>query len=142
MAEDVANARIGRHGAARLAAVDIDSYNLELKDDDGFLGDRASKGAFQAILDGWRKPLKKAGDDPFGNKSSEDISKKELDKILVSDDVEAAAVVHSAVEGFAQEFAGVVSRFLKLKSWANTERIIVGGGFRQSRLGELAIARA
>ena len=142
MAEDVANARIGRHGAARLAAVDIDSYNLELKDEDGFLGDRASKGAFQAILDGWRKPLKKAGDDPFGNKSSEDISKKELDKILVSDDVEAAAVVHSAVEGFAQEFAGVVSRFLKLKSWANTERIIVGGGFRQSRLGELAIARA
>jgi hypothetical protein len=142
MAEDVANARIGRHGAARLPSVDIDSYNLELKDDDGFIGDRASKGAFQAMLDTWRKPLKKAGDDPFGNKSSEDISKKELDKILVGDDLEAAAVVHSAVEGFAQELAGVVSRFLKLKSWTNTERIIVGGGFRQSRLGELAIARA
>jgi len=117
MAEDVANTRIGRHGAARLPSVDIDSYNLELKDDDGFVGDRASKGAFQDILDAWRKPLKKSGDDPFGNKSSEDISKKELDKILVSDDVDAAAVVHSAIEGFAQEFAGVVGRFLKLKAW-------------------------
>jgi hypothetical protein len=142
MAEDLANARIGRHGAARLAAVDVDSYNLELKDEDGFLGDRASKGAFQAILDTWRKPLKKAGDDPFGNKSSENISKKELDKILVSDDLEAAAVVHSAVEDFAQQLAAVVGRFLKLKSWSKTEHIIVGGGFRQGRLGELAIARA
>jgi predicted NBD/HSP70 family sugar kinase len=142
MADDTANVSIGRHGASRLPSVDIDSYNLELKDDDGFLGDRASKGAFQAMLDAWRKPLKKSGDDPFGNKSSDNIPKKELDKILVSDDVEAAAVVHSAVENFAQELAAVVGRFLKLKAWANTEHIIVGGGFRQSRLGELAIARA
>src|SRR5262244_4401623 len=86
--------------------------------EDGFLGDRANKGAFQAMLDAWRKPLKKSGDDPFGNKSSDSISRKELDKILVSDDVEAAAVVHSAVEDFAQELAGVVGRFLKLKAWA------------------------
>lgn len=141
MAEDTANARIGRHGASRLPSVEVDSYNIELKDDDGFLGDRASKGAFQAILDAWRKPLRKAGDDPFGDKSSEDISKKELDKILVGDDVEAAAVLHSAIEDFAQELAGVIRRFLKLKAWADTEHIVVGGGFRQSRLGELAIAR-
>jgi hypothetical protein len=141
MAEDTANARIGRHGASRLPSVEVDSYNIELKDDDGFLGDRASKGAFQAILEAWRKPLRKAGDDPFGDKSSESISKKELDKILVGDDVEAAAVLHSAVEDFAQELAGVIRRFLKLKAWADTEHIVVGGGFRQSRLGELAIAR-
>jgi len=142
MAEDSTNARIGHHGADRLPSVDVDSYNLELKDEDGFLGDRASKGAFQAMLDAWRKPMKKSGDDPFGDKSSEGISKKELDKILVGDDVEAAAVIHSAIEGFAQELARVVSRFLKLKAWIGTERIVVGGGFRQSRLGELAIARA
>ena len=141
MAEDLANARIGRHGAARLPSVEVDSYNLELKDDDGYLGDRASKGAFQTILDEWRKPLKKTGDDPFGNKSTENISKKELDKILVSDDVEAAAVLYSAVEDFAQELASVIRRFLKLKAWADSEHIVVGGGFRQSRLGELAIAR-
>ena len=140
MADDVV-VGIGRHGASRLPSVEVDSYNIEVKDENGFVGDRASKGAFQVILDTWRKPLKKAGDDPFGSKSSESISKKELDKILVSDDVEAAAVVHSAVEEFAQELAGVIRRFLKLKAWANTDRIVVGGGFRQGRLGELAIAR-
>ncbi len=133
---------IGKHGANRLPSVEIDSYNLGLKDENGFLGDRASKGAFQAILDGWRKPLRKQGDDPFGAQSSEQISKDDLDRILGGSDVEAAAVVHSAVEEFAQELAHVTHRFLKVKAWAGTERIVVGGGFRQSRIGELAIARA
>jgi hypothetical protein len=64
-----------------------------------------------------------------------------LDAILVSDDTEASAVVHSAIENFAQELAYVTRRFLKTKAWEKTERIVVGGGFRDSRLGELAIAR-
>ncbi len=42
---------IARHGAARLPSVDVDSFNIELKDEDGFLGDRASKGAFRKILE-------------------------------------------------------------------------------------------
>ena len=67
------------HGATRLPSVDVDSYNAELKDDEGFLGDRASKGAFRAIIENWRKPLRKAGNDPFGEEPSEDISKKKLD---------------------------------------------------------------
>lgn len=143
MAEDApTTAGIGRHGALRLPSVDIDSYNIELKDEDGFLGDRASKGAFQAILDNWRKPLKKSGEDPFGGKATEEIGKKQLDDMLVGDDVEASAIVHSAVEDFAQELAFVTRRFLKTKSWDKTEAIVVGGGFRQSRIGELAIARA
>src|SRR5436190_765821 len=33
------------HGATRLPAVDVESYNVELEDDDGLLGDRANKGA-------------------------------------------------------------------------------------------------
>ncbi len=78
MAEDTSTTTgIGRHGAARLPSVDVDSFNIELKDDDGFLGDRASKGAFREILDGLRKPLKKNGDDPLGNKSAEAISKSD-----------------------------------------------------------------
>src|SRR5258708_39671649 len=65
MAEDlIATTGIARHGASRLPSVDVDSFNIELKDDDGFLGDRASKGAFRKILDSLRKPLKKNGDDP------------------------------------------------------------------------------
>ncbi len=72
----------------------------------------------------------------------EDISKKKLDEILGGDDAEAAALVHSAIEEFAQELAYVTQRFLKTKAWDKTEAIIVGGGFRQSRIGELSIARA
>jgi predicted NBD/HSP70 family sugar kinase len=132
---------IARHGGTRLPSVDVDSFNIELKDDDGFLGDRASKGAFRKILDDMRKPLKKAGEDPLGKKSADEIAKSELDKALSGEDVTAAALVHGAIEEFAQELAYVTGRFLKSKAWADTERIVVGGGFRQSRVGEIAIAR-
>jgi hypothetical protein len=132
---------IAAHGASRLPSVDVDGFNIELKDEKGFLGDRASKGAFRDILDRWRKPLRKSGEDPFGDEPSETI-KKALDAVLVGDDTEAAAVVHSAIEDFAQELAYVTRRFLKAKAWEKTERVVVGGGLRDSRLGELAIARA
>src|SRR3954469_16215353 len=132
---------IAGHGATRLPSVDVDSFNIEIKDEDGFLGDRASKGAFREIFDRWRKPLRKSGEDPFGDEPSDEINKKTLDAILVGDDTEASAIVHSAIEEFAQELAYVTRRFLRTKAWAKTECIVVGGGFRQSRVGELAIAR-
>src|SRR6266567_4304367 len=143
MAEDtLTTSGIGKHGATRLPSVDVDSYNLELKDDEGFVGDRASKGAFRKILDSLRKPLKKNGEDPLGSKSAEAIGKSALDEVLVGDDIGAAALVHGAIEEFAHELAYVTQRFLKTKAWADTERIVVGGGFRESRVGELAIARS
>jgi len=130
MAEDtLTTSGSGKHGATRLPSVDVDSYNVELKDDEGFLGDRASKGAFRKILDSLRKPLKKNGEDPLGSKSAETIGKSALDEALVGDDVPAAALVHGAIEEFAQELAYVTRRFLKTKAWADTERIVVGGGF-------------
>jgi len=142
MAEDsVTTTGIAHHGAGRLPSVEVDSFNIELKDDDGFLGDRASKGAFREILDTLREPLKKNRDDPLGKKSAEEIAKSDLDAALVGDDIHASALVHGAIEEFAQELAYVTRKFLKTKAWADTERIVVGGGFRQSRVGELAIAR-
>ena len=88
MAEDtLTTSGIGKHGATRLPSVDVDSFNIELKDDEGFLGDRASKGAFRGILDSLRKPLKKNGDDPLGTKSAEAIGKSALDEALVGDDI-------------------------------------------------------
>jgi hypothetical protein len=142
MAEDlITTTGIAGHGASRLPSVDVDSFNIELKDEDGFLGDRASKAAFRKILDSWRKPLRQNGEDPFGDEPSDKISKKVLDAVLAGEDAEASAVVHSAIEDFAQELAYVTRRFLKTTAWDGTERIIVGGGFRESRLGELAIAR-
>src|ERR1700716_2501269 len=142
MAEDIVTTTgIARHGATRLPSVDVDSFNIELKDDDGFLGDRASKGAFRKILDTLRKPLKKNGEDPLGSKATDAIPKTTLDEALVGSDIHAAALVHGAIEEFAGELAYVTQRFLKTKAWADTERIVVGGGFRESRVGELAIAR-
>lgn len=141
MAEAIQTSGIASHGAGRLPSVEIDSYNIELKDEDGFLGDRASKKAFREILDQWREHKREDGDDPFGDKPSDEISKSELDEKLVGDDVQAAAVVHSAIEHFAQELTYVTRRFLKTKAWQDTEAIAVGGGFRQSRIGEIAIAR-
>jgi hypothetical protein len=140
--EQVLTTGIARHGATRLPSVDVASFNIELKDDEGFLGDRASKGAFRKILDRWRRPSHKSGEDPFGDEPSDRISKRTLDAMLVGEDTEASAIVHSAIEEFALELAYVTRRFLKTKAWAKTQRIVVGGGFRDSRLGELAIARA
>ena len=130
------------HGAPQLVAVTVDTYNEELRDGEGFIGDRASKRAFQSILDDWRERLRKVGDDPLGDESTSDIGKKKLDKLLVDGDVEAAGLVQGAIEEFAQELAGVIRRFLRLKSWKGTECIVIGGGFRASRVGELAIGRA
>ncbi|HEY4140588.1 MAG TPA: ROK family protein [Pseudolabrys sp.] len=133
---------IAAHGAARLPAVEVDDYNVEVKDDEGFLGDRASKGAFRDIVENWRKLYRKDGKDPFGDEPSEKLTKKMLDEGLSKNSLEAAAVIHSAVEEFAQELALVIRRFLKLKAWKDTERFVIGGGFRGSRVGELSIARA
>ena len=130
------------HGAPQLVSVTIDTYNEELRDAEGFIGDRASKRAFQAIMDDWRERLRKVGDDPLGEKRTGDIGKKQLDRLLVDGDVEAAGLVHGAIEEFAQELAGVIRKFLRLKSWKGTERIVIGGGLRASRVGELAIGRA
>ena len=129
------------HGAEQLSLVSVDTYNAELRTADGFIGDRASKRAFQAILEDWRERMRKAGDDPLGDAPSDELSKKQLDKLLAEGDAEAAGMIHGAIEEFAQEFAAVVRRLLRLKCWKDAERIVVGGGLRQSRIGELAIGR-
>jgi len=143
MSDTVMMPALGEHGAARLPAVEVDSYNLELKDDEGFLGDRASRQAFHSILENWRKPLRKLGTDPFGDTPSDELSRSKLDEtVKEGKNLEAIAVVQSAMEDYAQELALVVRRFLKAKAWEGTERIALGGGFRDSHIGELAIARA
>ncbi len=141
MPENLALSSIARHGAARLPSVEVESYNVEIKDDDGFVGDRACKGAFRDIVEKWRKPLRDIDQDPFGDEPSPTISRKRLDTLLADGDPEAAGVVQGAIEDYAQALAAVIRRFLKLKNWRSTERIVVGGGFRGSRVGELAIGR-
>lgn len=140
--ERAQQAELPGHGAEVLPSVTVDSYNVEIGDEEGFIGDKASKGAFWDYVEKWRKPLKELGEDPFGDKAGEELGKKKLADVLANGDPEAASLVQSAIEDFAQQLAFVVRRFLRLKGWRDTECISVGGGFRASRVGELAVARA
>ncbi len=130
------------HGADLLHAVRVDACNAELRTQDGFLGDRASSRAFRALLDHWRKRMAKADEDPLGDAPTAEIPRRELDRLLAEGDPEAAGLVHGVVEEFAQSLFEVTRRLLKEKAWQGTERIVVGGGMRASRVGELAIGRA
>lgn len=129
------------HGAANLPAVTVDSYNLELEDRDGFVGDKASKGAFRDILEEMREPLRKLGEDPLGETPTEEITRKKLDTLLAEGAPEAAGLVQGAIEQFATQLAMVIRRFVRTKAWQDTECIVVGGGFTARRVGEIAIGR-
>jgi hypothetical protein len=130
-----------RHGADHLPVVTVDTYNTELRDSEGFLGDRANKRAFEALVEDWRERLRRIGQDPFGDTPTAEMNRW-LDEILLKGDPESAGLLLGALEEFAQELAGVVRRFLCLEEWRDTQAIVVGGGLRASRIGELAIGRS
>ena len=130
MAKDGDQSTLPSHGASVLPSVRVESYNVEVEDDDGFIGDKASKGAFWEIFDKWREPLRKISEDPFGDMPTEKITKKELETVLAEGEPEAAALVQSAVEEFAQQLAKVIRRLRKLKAWSEVECVAMGGGFR------------
>ncbi len=129
------------HGSEELRAVTVDAYNAEMRTADGFLGDRASMRAFRALLQRWRDALKDTGKDPLGDEPSNTFSKRRLDRIMVSGQPVAAGLVLGVVEEFAGDLAFVLRHLLQVEGWQGTERIVVGGGLRGSRIGELAIGR-
>lgn len=129
------------HGGQDLPFVVVDAHSSELRGKNGYLGDDANKKTFRVKLEELRKLSRKDGKDALGKTSTKELSKKKIDGFLVGDDPQAAAIVMAAIEGFAGDFAGVIGKFLKDKSWSKTEKIVIGGGFRQGRVGEIAIAR-
>src|SRR5438270_2344130 len=108
MAMQTVDESLAHHGATRLPAVDVESYNVELKDEDGFVGDRATHTAFLNGLERWRKALRAVDEDPLGEKDSDAISQKKLTALLTDGNLEAAGIVLSAIEEYAQSFASVV----------------------------------
>lgn len=129
------------HGATRLPGVLIDGYNAELRDKAGFVGDRASSRAFQRTLISVQNRMAARGHDPL-DAPAEEFDKATVDALLRDGIPVEAATVLTTIETFANAFEHVVRRFLRLKVWRDTERIVVGGGLRDSRAGELAIGRA
>ncbi len=115
------------HGAAALPGVDVDSYNVELEDAEGFVGDKANKRAFAALVDEWRARMRDVGDDPLGKAPAEAIKKRQFDKLLAEGDFLGAAMMHSAVEDFARQFSDVIDRFLRLPDWRELQYLVVGG---------------
>jgi hypothetical protein len=125
---------ISSHGATRLAHVDVESYNVELKDDEGFVGDRASKRAFRAIIEHWRKPLRDLGHDPFGDEASDAITKKQLDGLLAAGDPEAAGIVQGAIEEFAQRWRWSRVGFSSSRAGRRSSALSLGAAFRAAAL--------
>jgi predicted NBD/HSP70 family sugar kinase len=133
---------IAGHGAKSLPSVEIDHYNIEIKDEDGFLGDRASGRAFRETVDGLRKTARLVDGDPFGKTETSEVSKSDFDRVFAEGHPEASAVMVRAMDAYAEDFAHVVTRFLKTEDWRGTERIVVGGGMSDCRVGETAVCLA
>ena len=130
------------HGQLKLPAVTVNGYSLELHDGERFLGDTVSRVAYSQMLDVWRRVFRRiSGEDVLGSKPTRAITKKRLD-LLLKRDGKAAAVISAASEDYAWQLVRVVRRFLAHPSWHGVQRIVVGGGFQQSLVGELAIDRA
>ena len=138
--KDEQQTQLPTHGAAVLPSVKVDSYNLEIEDEDGFLGDKANRDAFWDILDKWRKPLRSWRGSAWRQTKRGD-RQEEARRLLADGEPEAAGIVQSAIEEFAQQLTLVIRRF-RSRSWRDTECLVIGGGFRASRIGELAVGRS
>jgi hypothetical protein len=132
------------HGARELPSVVVEGYSLQLRDEAGFLGDQASQTAFRELLEGWRRRHRRKGKkDPLGDRHSRDLAKDTLDAALKTGKAsEATDVVHGAIEEFALALAHVIRRFMRQPSWKGVERIVIGGGFPESDVGERAVVQA
>jgi len=132
----------GAHGDTSLPGVDIDSYNVELQERGRFIGDQANKKAVFELLEARRAHARKRGEDPLGTTTTENFTKKKLEKILTKGEPAAAMLVQAVLDDFAGRLVKVIRRFLKIPEWKKVQRIAIGGGFRAGRIGELAIGRA
>ncbi|WP_082659053.1 ROK family protein [Aureimonas sp. AU40] len=131
------------HGAADLPVARVESHSLDIREDGGFLGDKASETAFRTLLDLWRERLSGQGDTPFGNAPTEELERDELDETLHRpDNAGEAEALDGALQDFAVDLADVLGRFLASASWAGVERIVCGGGLQSSRVGQEAVRRA
>lgn len=130
------------HGVAQLPQVLVEGYNTELRRQGRYVGDEAAKRVFFDRLESWRATLRQTGEsDPFGATPSAALTKKMLDSALREGSSAAAGIIHSAIEDFAQALVQVIQRF-HARAWNRVSHIVIGGGFRASRVGELAIGRA
>ncbi|MES2889106.1 MAG: ROK family protein, partial [Pseudomonadota bacterium] len=130
-----------RHGACQTERASIDAYSLEVEDAQGLVGDQASQTAFRQVLNDWQVALERVGSTPFGEDTADALSNDELDRMAHEGGGEAAQAIALAIHEFSARLAYAVGRFMRHDQWTDVERIVVGGGFKESAIGRLAIRR-
>ncbi|MCS0494010.1 ROK family protein [Ancylobacter sp. MQZ15Z-1] len=131
---------VAAHGGTTLTAVTVDSFNAQLRDENGFIGDSVRRAAFFEIFDRWRalgdRKLSVLGDTPTA-----ELSKSQIDEALADGRPHEQALIHSAIEEYACKLLAVIRHLMRTKDWRETQRIVVGGGLRGGRFAEIAVAR-
>ena len=89
-----------------------------------------------------RKPLAKEGKDPFGDRASAEIGKKELDEVLANGEFDGSRCGARRHRRFRSGPSIHHPQLPEGEERRDTERIVIGGGLREHRVGELAIGRA
>jgi predicted NBD/HSP70 family sugar kinase len=130
------------HGAVALPEVQLENYSLVIKEKGAFVGDQVNKSSFIKLLDGLRKEAAKRGRDPFGDTPSAEIRKGEWAKHHANGDSEVHTIISMAIEQFSASLFDVIQRYRSAdEEWHKVQRIAVGGGFSEGRLGGLVVAR-
>ena len=128
--------------AANLPRVFVDGYGEDVRTKDGYFGELVSNGAFKKLVTDLRGELAaRAGGDPIEDEPAE-ITRGRIDKLLKEGDAPQRRRHPQRRREVRAEHREVVKALFKLKNWSGVERIVVGGGFRESRVGELVIGRA
>jgi hypothetical protein len=130
------------HGARLFDGVRITGYSLELQDGDGFVGDKASQSAFREILSDLTEHVRAANSPAFDELDIANASHEQLDRLALGHDSTVSQTIMVAVADFATSLADVIDRFRAQTSWRDVQRIALGGGFKESAVGRLAIRQA
>lgn len=142
---DLLNDGTPQHGRRSFASVTVDGYSLEMEDAHGLVGDQASETAFRELLRSWQGTVESAGPRPFGRECLDDMSREELDRLAAqpaAGDGQAVRTLALAINEFSGRLARVIGRFMQDPTWHGVEHVAVGGGFKESLIGRLAIRGA
>jgi predicted NBD/HSP70 family sugar kinase len=135
------HAPFASHGAELLDGVRVSSYNLELRERGTFVGDRGSKSAFIERLEEMRSAAREHGPDPLGRTKSENLSRRDIVRLIERGPRSARRLVRAAIDEQAHALADVVGLFRRHSVWRGIRRIFVGGGFSEGKLGALIVSQ-
>ncbi len=109
-----------RHSCSRripAPSVEVDSFNIELKDEEGFLGDRASKAPSGTSSTDGEAALRKIGADLSARSHRRTLARRCWTTSWCNDTEGSGESFTARSKSFAQELAYVTRRFLKTKAW-------------------------